>query len=90
MSSASLPTFADLARLSEDERIEMIARCAADRHLVVAVALEDDDEKILRYQQKLEHARPGRLAIEQRQGLVANTVILRVRPRSHPAALEAN
>jgi hypothetical protein len=73
--------YADLADLPENKRIAIIAKCVADDRQTVAVALEDDEKKVSRYERKLHAARPGLLEIERVGGLVPNTVTLRIKPK---------
>ncbi len=78
--------YADLASLPENQRIEIIARCVADDKQTVAVALENDEKKITRYERKLHSARPGLLEIECVGGLVPDTITLRIKPKAHNVA----
>ncbi len=83
---ATRPSYADLATLPENKRIEIIGRCVAVQQLTVAVALENDAKKIERYRQKLNTAHPDLLDIEQLPGLVPGTVTLKVKPKAHNVA----
>ncbi len=69
--------YADLADLPEDERIRLIAKTAEIS--VVGFFVDDDGEKADRYIRKLA-AYPVRV-IDQKPGLVAGTIMVRVGPK---------
>lgn len=62
----TLPRYVDLHELEEDERIELIAETALCGH-VVGVAIDDEDEKVLRYREKIEAK--GVRIIDERPGI---------------------
>lgn len=72
---------ADLAKLPESVRFEIIARCVADEKKTVAVILEKDEAKIARYERKIHERRPGLIEIERLPGLTAATITLRIKPK---------
>ena len=72
-----MKAYADLADLPEDERINVIARAAADGHIVGFIV--DDEPKADRYIRKLA-AHPVRV-IDRAPGPVKGTVLVRVGPK---------
>lgn len=75
----SLPKgYSDLAELSEDERIELIARSVLENGATVGVALDDRQEKVDRYTRKLEAA--GCEVEEEVHSIFPGVVVLRVKP----------
>lgn len=77
--------YADLGDLPENKRIQVVAQFVAERGQTVALALENDAKKIERYIRKLHDARPGLLEIEKLPGLIADTVTLKIKPKTQNA-----
>lgn len=77
---SALKGYADLADLSENQRIKIIGHRAAVLREVVGVALETDRKKIDRYRRKLEEAYPGLLEFQE-SPLLPGTTLLRVTPK---------
>lgn len=78
--------YADLHRLSEDDRITVIGKTVMEHKQVVAVAIDAEPEKVFRYRTKLLQRFPG-IVIEEVSGLVRETVTLRCSP---PSVVESN
>lgn len=78
--NVGLKGYSDLADLPEDKRIEVIGIAVTVKRETVAVALENEEKKIVRYERKLKSRYPGLLAIERASGLVPNTILLLVSP----------
>lgn len=75
--------YADLADLSEDDRIAIIARRAADQHAGIIGVIVDDDEKADRYITKLLEASSQVRIIDRGPGPVKGTVLIRIGPKAH-------
>lgn len=73
-----MKAFADLADLPEDERIRLIVE-TVKRGNTVAVAIDDEPEKIARYVRKLQAA--GVRVIDTVGGIVPSTKTIRVAPQ---------
>ena len=72
-----MKAFADLGDLSEDDRIDAIARTAACGHIVGFVV--EDDAKADRYCEKLR--RYNVRVIDRSAGPVKDTILVRVGPK---------
>lgn len=72
--------YADLADLPEDERIQIAADTAKAGH-IVAVCVDDEDEKVARYIRKL--IALGVRVIDHTKGPVKNVVTIRIGPKGH-------
>lgn len=75
---SQLKGFADLADLPEDERIRIVAEMVKCGN-TVAVAIDDEPEKIARYIRKLQAA--GVRVLDTVDGLVPHTKTIRVGPK---------
>ena len=71
--------YSDLADLPEDQRIVIIGNAATSGN-IVGIALEDDEQKIARYIEKLTERFPKVRHISTDPGLVPGTVTVRVGP----------
>lgn len=78
-----IPPFADLQKLPEDERIKLIGHMVTVHKKTVGIVLEHERDKIQRYVGKLEAAHPGELEFINEQGLTANTVLLKIKPKEN-------
>lgn len=76
----------DMAKMSEDQQIEIIGHCVVQQRQTVAVILENDSKKIERYKNKLQEAHPGLIDIEQIAGLTIGTITLRIKPKAQNVA----
>lgn len=71
--------YSDLADLPENQRIEIIGK-AAEAGNLCGIALEDDDEKIRRYIEKLTTRFPKVRHISTAPGIVPGTVLVSIGP----------
>ena len=71
----------DLADLPEDERIQIIGEYVMKGH-IAAIAIDDEDEKVARYIDKITTRFPKVRHISTDPGLVPETVIVRVGPEA--------
>lgn len=72
--------YADLADLPEDERIEIIGRQVMGERKTGGIVVDNEPEKVARYQQKLRDRFPGIIINDPVAGPVPNTVTIRVEP----------
>ena len=73
--------YADLADLPEDERIQIIGFHTMKGN-IVAIAIDDDDEKVARYIEKITTRFPKLRHIDTLPGLVPDTVMVRIGPKA--------
>jgi hypothetical protein len=76
-----MTAYADLASLPEDKRIAIIARVVSTEKKTVAVAIDNEEKKISRYERKLHECAPGPLEIERLPGLGPSTIFLKIKPK---------
>jgi hypothetical protein len=74
--------YADIADLEEDDRIDMIGRKVEEQKLTVAFITDADPGKADRYIQKLLTRFPGIEVIGRWPGPVANTISVKVGPKT--------
>lgn len=75
--------YADLARLSEDDRIDLIGRHCLDTDEAVAILTDSDAGKADRYIEKLTTRFPGVEIVERGDGPVKDTVYFKARKKAH-------
>ncbi len=72
--------YADLGDLEEDKRIDLIGRYVMNKLKTAAVVVDDIPGKSDRYISKLRKRFPGIEIVEQGQGPVAKTWVIKVGP----------
>ena len=80
MNKAGMPPFVDLHRIDESTRIQLIAEQASTK--LVAVAIDDDKDKIARYIKGVTEANDKVRHIDTGKGLVKGTKLLRFGPKA--------
>jgi hypothetical protein len=76
----NVKAYADLASMSEDDRIRVIGETAAAGNMI-GVALEKDEAKIARYIRKVTTRHPNVVLVKRAPGLTSATVLLQFGPR---------
>ena len=71
------PYYSDLASYPEDDRITIIVK-HAEANARILIPIDNEEEKIQRYMDKIEKARPGMFTITREPGLVPNTACIKV------------